>query len=808
MATVLPQYYLARSHSSENLAPIPRQFPFARRSGDSVFKGRAMSQFEHVAVAYNQAVCLDRISSVLQFLTVFTVTLAMLSLWHGASAQTVQPAQSAAPNLTLTKIDDVGRGGLLLKTKYEGYYLEAPSLATDVAIDVHGLIARTKITQRFENPSEEWVEGIYVFPLPHMAAVDTLKMQIGERFIEGQVKERQEARRVYEAARDAGQRASLVEQERPNMFTNSVANIGPGETVIIQIEYQESIQYDSGQFQIRFPMVVGPRFIPPLEAQLVSFDGAQEGEVVLRDPVPDAHRITPPVLHPTQGQRNPITMTVMLNAGFPIDLIKSPHHDIRVRRLAKDKAKISFVNQDEVANRDFELIWDSKSENAPHTALFKETKDGKTYVKGFILPPKQPAADRVYARETIFVIDNSGSMGGASMRQAKESLIFALSTLKPGDRFNVIRFDDTTDSVFQKPQAVSNQSIAVAKRYIERLEADGGTMMLPALQAALDDVATDQNEELLRQVVFLTDGAIGNEAQLFEEIDSSLGRSRLFTVGIGSAPNSYFMLRAARLGRGTFTHIGSERQVTERMSDLLTKLQAPVLTDLKVTSENGNEGEIWPNPLPDLYAGEPVIFTAVISNANTDFTVSGKTLTGNWTSQLSIDDAKEASGIAKLWARNKIASLEEWRFQGARLDRIDGEILKVALNHHLVTRLTSLVAVDHEIARPATADIIRQDVPLNLPEGWDFDKVFGEQIPTRRASYQSPEAKVMLASLRTPSATGALPNDSGTAGIALPQGSTDRWFMFIIGLACMIGGLVMSVLQWREIRQAAERPLL
>ncbi len=768
-----------------------------------------MFQFDYADADYMRSVWLERISSALQLLTALTITLATLSFSHYASAQTTNATTEAGPRLTLTKMSDVGSGGLLLKSQYDGYFLEAPALATDVDISVNGLIARTKITQRFENPSQAWVEGVYVFPLPDNSAVDTLRMQIGDRFIEGQIKERQEARRVYEAARDAGQRASLIEQGRPNMFTNSVANIGPGETVIVQIEYQEMIRYDGAQFHLRFPMVVGPRFIPPVDAQLVSYGTAENTQIVYRDPVPDADRITPPVLHPTQGQQNPIDLTVYLNAGIPIEQIRSAHHDIKVKREDENGAKISFVHQDEVANRDFELVWQTKSGNKPLTALFKETRDGKTYIAGFVVPPKDSAAEARQSRETIFVIDNSGSMGGASILQAKESLLYALTTLVEGDRFNVIRFDDTTDSVFRTPQLVSGQSIAVAKRYIENLEAEGGTMMLPALQSALNDTSVEiDDEERLRQVVFLTDGAIGNEAQLFEEIDRSLGRSRLFTVGIGSAPNSYFMSRAARLGRGTFTHIGSERQVKERMAALLSKLSAPVMTGVSVSTRDAAAAEIWPNPLPDLYAGEPIVFTAMVAEEAPRFTIRGQTLKGAWSTRLSVKDAETASGVARIWARNKIASLEEWRFQGANLTTIDTQVLAVALEHDLVTRLTSLVAVDHDVARPAQTRLETQDVPLNLPEGWDFDKVFGEQVPTRRASYQSPEAKVMLASLDTSStsATGAIGDD--TQGLALPQGSTDRWLLLIIGLACMIGGLVMSVLQWREISAASRRELI
>lgn len=767
-----------------------------------------MSSLKSSAAALTEIIWLDRISSIIRLLAVFVVTLASLSVWHSAIAQQQSVSAGTSPPLTLTKMDDVQSGGLLLKSKYSGYYLDAPALATDVDIDINGLIARTTVTQRFENPSNAWVEGVYVFPLPDMSAVDTLRLKIGERYIEGEIKERQEARRVYEAARSAGQRASLVEQERPNMFTNSVANIGPGETISVQITYQETIRYDDGKFHLRFPMVVGPRFIPPAEVQLVSFNESQSTEVHLRDPVPDADRITPPVLHPTQGQRNPITLTVHVDAGFPINGIKGAHHDIKVKRTGSDLATITLARQNEVANRDFELVWQSKNGAVPQTAVFEEVVDGKTFVAGFIIPPADSDDSSQPSRETIFVIDNSGSMGGASIRQAKESLLFALKTLAPGDRFNVIRFDDTTDSVFPSPQPVAAETLSAATRYINRLEAEGGTMMLPALQSALyDPHAAQEGDTTLRQVIFLTDGSIGNEAQLFEEIDRSLGRSRLFTVGIGSAPNSYFMTRAARLGRGTFTHIGSERQVTERMSVLLSKLKSPVMTDISVTSASPNAAEVWPNPLPDLYAGEPIIFTAMVDNGAYVFDAIGKTPNKNWLQKLSAKNAKSGVGIAKIWARNKIASIEELRFQGANQTKIDSEVLQVALAHHLVTRLTSLVAVDKTPARPSGAQLLSQPVPLNLPEGWDFDKVFGDSVPSRRADLSSPQTQTVLAALQSRAAAPTLDTPPSEQGIVLPQGSTDKWLLLIIGMLCMIGGLVMAALQWREITAASGQEL-
>ena len=254
----------------------------------------------------------------------------------------------------------------------------------------------------------------------------------------------------------------------------------------------------------------------------------------------------------------------------------------------------------------------------PQTSLFYESVGGQDYLLAMVTPPTLDAAPKLLPRELIFVIDNSGSMAGTSIVQAKQSLLFALGRLRPGDKFNVVRFDDTLETLFDTAVDASSDNLAIAKHFVSRLDAEGGTEMLPALEAALKD-ATPEDTTRLRQVVFLTDGSVGNEAQLFEEIAKNRGRSRLFTVGIGSAPNSYFMTRAAELGRGTFTEIGSDAQVLERMSALFAKLEKPVMMGLKAEWPAGTSVEVWPDPLPDLYAGEPVVLSAKLRRARASF---------------------------------------------------------------------------------------------------------------------------------------------------------------------------------------------
>ena len=664
---------------------------------------------------------------------------------------------------------DMNTGALLLQS--EQGFVEAPRLDTDVVIDINGTIARTVVTQRFENPGDTWLEGIYVFPLPEQAAVDALRMQIGDRVIEGEIKGRDEAKALYEAAKDAGQKASLVEQERPNIFTNSVANIGPHESVVIRIEYQETVKQDAGVFSLRFPLVVAPRYNPkPNGVSLVDFGGKPP-----LDPVPDRDRITAPVLDPDKHAKiNPVSIQVTLNAGFALGDIDSAYHEVALKRTGGDTAVLALADGSVPADKDFALTWRPKVAAAPQTALFHEIVNGEHYFLAMVTPPTLDAAPKVLPRELIFVIDNSGSMAGASIVQAKQSLLFALERLGPDDMFNVIRFDDTMEMVFDDAVPATSENLAIAKHFVTRLDAEGGTEMLPALKAALKDAKPDDTARL-RQVVFLTDGAIGNEAQLFAEIAANKGRSRLFTVGIGSAPNSYFMRRAAELGRGSFTHIGAEAEVLERMRGLFAKLEKPVMVGLKAEWPDGTAVEAWPDPLPDLYAGEPVVLSAKASSPGGTLRLDGMFDGKPWSTTVKLAEATEGAGVGKLWARAKIAALESKRFTESGVLDFDKAIEAVALQHHLVSSQTSLVAIDSAKSRPDGEVVTTTKLPLNLPDGWVYDKVFGRpDAGTLRAAsqYQRVLAFDPSAPVPTPGVAGELVAAAEPIPASPPQADT------------------------------------
>lgn len=677
-------------------------------------------------------------------------------------------ARAGEAKLALITPNDVKAGSLLLKSTEGGKYLEAPRLATDFNVIISGPTARTIVTQRFENPADGFVEGVYVFPLPENSAVDTLKIIAGNRVIVGEVKERQEAKVIYEEAKASGQAAALLEQERSNLFTNSVANIGPRETVIVQIEYQETVRQTSGTFSLRLPLVVAPRYMPAPIVQSVDFSSDGYG-VAVNDPVPDRDRINPPVLDPKKhAPVNPTTISVTLNAGFALGEVKSLYHAIKTDPVSQ---VISLADENVPADKDFALEWQAAG-TAPQAGLFTETVNGKNYLLGFVTPPVAPTAEVSKPRETIFVIDNSGSMEGPSMVQAKDSLIYGLSQMKPGDRFNVIRFDDTMDQLFADAVSADRENIDRAKAFVSRLNANGGTEMIPPMRAALlDSHASDTSH--LRQVVFLTDGAIGNEEQLFATISKGLGRSRVFMVGIGSAPNSYLMTRAAELGRGTFTHIGEAAEVTARMQDLFSKIGSPVVTELKAELV-GNAARITPDMLSDLYRGEPVLLMAEAKDLGGSLKISGNIGTQPWEVTLPIAKAAKGDGISKLWARRRIADFEVASTLGTLTsDAANKAILAMALDHQIVSGQTSLVAVDKTPKRPAGEKLTRADIPLNLPAGWNYDSVFGEETPAVEQRDAQAEF-TQLAMLQKPAAIPAQQQ------VMLPQTATPAEFLLLI----------------------------
>lgn len=619
---------------------------------------------------------------------------------------------------------DGSQSGLRLYDADSRTAVYAPQLDTAVTIAVSGMLLRATVVQRFTNPGTSWAEGIYTFPLPADAAVDRLRLRYAGRLIEGEVQERQTARRHYEQARAAGQGATLLDQQRDNVFTTSVANIPPGETVEVTVVYQQHARWRGHAYSLRFPMVVAPRYIPgqalPDETQ-----GTASGWSPNTDQVPDAAAITPPVVAAAPPDVNPLSIRVELDVGLPLAAIDSPYHAVSVDNPAPGRYTVELVDVTTPAERDFELRWRPRLGHVPSAALFSQVWRERHYGLLMLMPPRAQVEVPAIARELILVVDTSGSMHGESIEQARAALQRALSALRPADRFNIVQFNDRVHSLFAAAVPADATHLRRARDYVAGLSAEGGTEMLPAMRHALRRV---EGNGLLRQIVFLTDGAIGNEQALFELIAQRIGDSRLFTVGIGSAPNALFMRKAARFGRGSFAYIGASDEVEQKMARLFRRLRAPVLTDLRLTWQTADGRPVAgqaPQRVPDLYADEPLVVAVQSAAALRSVRVEGRLAGEPWAHTIAVHSGGDADSVHVLWARRSIDDHIADLSLARDAESVRADVLAIALEHRLVSRYTSLVAVDRTPQRPMHAGLTGSALATRLPAGWSATAVFG-----------------------------------------------------------------------------------
>lgn len=568
-----------------------------------------------------------------------------------------------------------------------GGWEEAVALETDVHFRIRGLLAEVVVEQTYRNDSTEWLEGRYLLPLPENAAVHALNLQVGERIVVGEVQETQLARATYTAAAQAGQVAGLVEQQRPNLFQTAVANIAPGAQVQVRIGYWQRVDYRDGEFSIALPLTLTPRYEARTEATAhvapTNPDTTATGTCRAAEPI--------------------VSLSVDLTPGVALSGVDSPTHAIDVQ-LVREGYHITLRDGVVPSDRDFELRWTPAPQAAPQSALFVERGADADYAVAMLLPPTQKAKS-VLPRELLLVIDTSGSMEGAPLQQAQAALVEALARLRPGDRFNLIQFNSVTEALFAQPMPADALHLQQASEWIAQLHATGGTEMAPALSRGL---AGQPASGYVRQVVFITDAAVDDEAALFAQIERERGDARLFPVGIGSAPNGWFLRKAAELGRGSELLIRTPEEVVAQMDRLFAKLDRPALSGVELRWPGG--AEAFPAQLPDLYHGEPLLAVARLPGTTAasraplrTIKASGWSSEGEWHDALSLDGAIVMDGVARLWGRSKIDALEDTLRQGGDEAGVRPEIVALATRHHLVSRYTSLVAVDRTPVRPSDA---------------------------------------------------------------------------------------------------------
>jgi Ca-activated chloride channel homolog len=651
------------------------------------------------------------------------LALLVLTTIFASSAAPAQADRSEAPVQLGDAVPPVGEGCLLYRSATSGQYEPVPLVHTDVALDVRGLVAAATVTQQYVNSTDEPLEAVYVFPLPHDAAVYDMEIRIGNRVIRSVIREREEAKRVYAAAKSAGQRAALVEEERPNIFTASVANLMPGDHVDVRLRYVEPLQWDDGKVRLTFPMVVGPRYIPGQQA--TGHSGT--GWALDTDAVSDASRITPPVRIPGSRPGHDLSLAVDLDPGFEFGAVKSISHTITVQRTGDGRQHITLADGATIPNKDFILEVQQAASTQPKTALFLSPApdSGETNFLFVAFPPTVAPTEQGPV-EMLYMIDVSGSMEGTSITQARGALLQALDRLRPNDRFGILAFNHSYYEFSAAPLIASADNVAAARQFVENLQAGGGTQMLPALQHVMQK---PQIPGYLRHIILLTDGDLGNEEQIFAALQSNLGGARLYTVAIGSAPNFFLATKMAQFGRGTFTHIANVSEIGEQMGHLLNSIASPVLTDVNLSFEGVRVADLYPQRPPDLFLRQPLLIYGRITQGQ-----KGRVIltahAGNQPYQASSAiDAATATfhpGITVLWARQRVESLmDEWRESDeAAREALRANIIAHAIRYRLVTRFTSLVAVEQLVAN-ASGQSGTVAVRSELPEGMHMDKVFG-----------------------------------------------------------------------------------
>ncbi|MBB6429481.1 VIT domain-containing protein [Algisphaera agarilytica] len=601
----------------------------------------------------------------------------------------------------------------------EAEKVPVPLEHTDVQARVDAYLATVDVTQQFRNPYDTKIEAVYVFPLPQNAAVSEFIMIIGERKIRGILREKEEAKRLYEQAKHQGYNASLLTQQRPNLFTQKVANLEPGQRIDVKLSYFQTLAYADGVYSFVFPMVVGPRFNPPA----TTATGQGVGAVGYGRTGASGQSTEVSYLRPNQRTAHDIDLSLTLEAGLPVEEFRSHHHDVTTTR--HDDGSITYALADHsdnrIPNRDFVLSYrvagdDIRTNVLTHT----DEATSENYFTMMLIPPAELGSLERQPMEMVFVIDCSGSMGGEPIAQAKAAIVAALDQLGPDDTFQIIRFSSDASQLGPQPIAATDKNRRHAKRYVRNLHSGGGTMMIEGIKAALD---FPHDPERFRVVTFLTDGFIGNDRDIIGEVSKRVGPARIFSFGVGSSPNRYLMQRMAKQGRGAAAYLGLNDDAAAVMDTYFDRVSRPALTDVAIHFGNAEVSDVYPATLPDLFVGRPVVVTGKYTGTLDHVRVGG--FAGGEKRVATIappDDNATHPALAQVWARQRIADLsDQMTFAGVRLQKeLATEILDTALSHSLMSDYTAFVAIDAAHVTAGSSGVTVHH-PVPVPDGVRYD---------------------------------------------------------------------------------------
>jgi Ca-activated chloride channel family protein len=587
-----------------------------------------------------------------------------------------------------------------------------PLKHTDVKASIAGYIATVEVQQQFHNPFSSKIEAVYVFPLPENAAVNEFVMTVGTRKIRGIIRERQEAERIYQAAKSQGYVASLMTQERPNIFTQSVANIEPGKEIDVDVKYFHTLAYSDGWYQFVFPMVVGPRFNPSASTEGV-------GAVARGAYGSSGQKTEVQYLAPNERSGHDISLAVHLDAGVPVEAIECKTHEIQKSDGKGGAVDVKLAASDSLPNRDFVLRYKVAGRTIKSAVVVQRDEGGKGGFFTLMLVP--PETQRDLPRkplEMVFTIDVSGSQSGIPLSQEKAAVKYAITHMNAGDTFQVIRFGNQAIKLFAKPQPADDAHVSRAIHWIDALDANEGTMLVDGLRASL---LFPHDEQRLRYVTFLTDGFIGNEAEAFAEIHQDLGPSRIFSFGSGSSTNRYLLEGMAKMGSGAAAYLGPRADAEEVMAEFLKRISRPAMTELSIDFGGIKVSDVYPARLGDLYVGKPVTISGRFKGGG-KHTIKLKGVIAGEKREIPIAvnfDGATQPGIGAVWARMKIADLAE-RSTYEPVADLTGQIKSTALEFGLMSSFTAFVAVD-STEKTAGDHGTSVAVPVPVPEGVRYE---------------------------------------------------------------------------------------
>jgi len=621
-----------------------------------------------------------------RLLAVLIVIVGMLS-WKAAQSQSDELGgdRTLSP-FFLVKSDDPTLDRLPLK-------------ATSAAVNISGVIADVKVTQRYRNEGKKPLEAIYVFPASTRAAVYGMKMTIGKRVIEARIKKRDEARRDYEQARDEGRSASLLEQQRPNVFQMNVANILPGDEITVELKYTELLVPEDRVYEFVYPTVVGPRY----------------SNTPAEQPPPSEKWSANPYLH--QGEAPPYDFDISVNlaTGLPVRDLSSPSHQVKTIFNGPAQAQVKLDPSEKLGgNRDFILRYRLDGDKIQSGLLLYEGKEENFFLL-MMQPPRRVAPEQIPGREYIFIVDVSGSMHGFPLDISKKLLANLIGSLRPTDRFNVLLFSGGSSLMSEESLPATPDNIRRAIQVIENQRGGGGTEILPAMQRAL---SLKKRENDSRTIVIVTDGYVTVEEEVFDLIRKNLRNANMFAFGIGTSVNRHLIEGMARVGMGEPLIIEKPEAAEAKAERFRKMIAAPVLTQIKVDFHGFSAYDVEPLSLPDVLAERPVIlFGKWRGKPGGTVTLKGVSGKGPYSESISVGKVSPLPGNAALrylWARHRISLLSDYNQLRPNDQRIQ-EVTNLGLTYNLLTAYTSFVAVDSEIRTDGKPTTVKQ--PLPLPQG-------------------------------------------------------------------------------------------